>query len=288
MVSGASGTSGASGASGASVDDVLDALRLRSLDAGVWQGDCVTTGGPAVFGGQLIGQALAVAAAAHPGKSVRSIHTTFARTGRPDAPVTLTVDTLHEGRTFAGLTVSVGQGQRRLARAQLLLDAPDDDLIRHASALPDVPKPDEAYPQPPMLDGWEYRFTEDVDLGDPDAVGPPELRVWSRFHTSRPGAAHPLLAWASVGFLIGTALRPHPGLGLAQAHHTLSTGPVTHALTFHDEFAADEWLLLTFRSTFAGGGRAYGTGEVHTAGGRLVASCSQDAMIRRTTGPGAL
>ncbi|GAA3392618.1 acyl-CoA thioesterase [Cryptosporangium minutisporangium] len=271
-----------------SVSDVRDALTLEPLAPGRWLGKSVPSRAGVVFGGQLIGQAIAVAAATVPAKRVASVHTVFARTGRTDAPVELDADPLHDGRSFAGLTVTARQGDRLLARSLLLLDVSEDDVVRHrpeapATGGPAAVGPGAAHPRPAMLAGWEHRYVEDVDLTDPDAVGPPELAVWSRFEAGGRAAADgpALLAWATVGFLVGTALRPHPGVGLANAHRELSTGVLTHTLTFHDPIAADEWLLLTQRSTVAGGGRAYGTGEVFTEDGRPVASYDQLAMVRR-------
>ena len=41
------------------------------------------------------------------------------------------------------------------------------------------------------------------------------------------------LAWATDGFLIGTAMLPHEGVGQDRAHVDLSTGVIDHTLTFH-------------------------------------------------------
>ena len=75
-------------------------------------------------------------------------------------------------------------------------------------------------------------------------------------------------------------MRPHAGVGQAQAHVTLSTGVVSHTLTFHEPFAAADWLLLSHHSPYAGRGRSYGRADVFRADGALVASYVQDAMIR--------
>ena len=79
-----------------------------------------------------------------------------------------------------------------------------------------------------------------VDISDPEAVGPAELDVWTRFvgAPDDPAISQALLAFATDGFLIGTAMRPHPGVGQAQAHRTLSTGVISHTLTFHEPVSA--------------------------------------------------
>ena len=272
------------------LDDVLHALDVDRLDTGRWQGASVATEGPVVFGGQLIGQAVVVAAAEVPDKRITSVHTTFARTGRADLPVTFDVERIHDGRSLASLSVTASQGDRRLARSLLLLGADEPDLIRHATEPRATVGPDEAVRQPPALAGWDQRLVDDVDLFDPAVVGPPLLEIWSRFDTERrePPVARALLAWASVSSFIGTAMRPHPGMGLARAHRDVSTGVLSHSLAFHDEFAAGEWLLLALRSSYSGRGRAYGTGEAFTVDGRLVASVAQESMIRPMAGGSAL
>ena len=106
--------------------------------------------------------------------------------------------------------------------------------------------------------------------------------MWTRFvgAPDDPVTDQALLAFASDGFLIGTAMRPHHGVGQAQAHVTVSTGVISHTLTFHEPAAAADWLLLSHHSPYAGRGRSYGSADVFRADGALVASFVQDAMIR--------
>jgi acyl-CoA thioesterase II len=274
-----------------SVDDVLKVLDLEQAGEGRWQGGSVKAEGPVVFGGQLIGQAMVAVAAEVPGKKITSVHSTFARVGRTDQPITFEVDRFHDGRSMGSVTVTASQGERKLARSLFLLATAEDDLIKHASPLPAAAgTPETAHPQTQTMGGFEQRFVQDVDLFDVDAVGPAELDVWSRFDTARsePVIGQALLVWASVSQFIGTAMRPHAGLGLARAHRDISTGVLSHYLRFHDEFSAGEWLLFALRSPYAGSGLAFGSAEVFTADGRLVASCVQESMIRPMVGKTAL
>ena len=80
-------------------------------------------------------------------------------------------------------------------------------------------------------------------------------------------------------------MRAHEGIGTAQAHYTVSTAPMTINITFHEPFGWDGWLLYTHESTQVGAGMSYIRGAVHTEEGELLASFTQDAMIRpmRTT-----
>src|SRR4051794_6866838 len=219
--------------------------------------------GGVVFGGQLLGQAVLIASRYPPGE-VKSIHMVFPRAAAAGQPLDYVVDPMHGGRTFGSVTVSAMQGDRLCARAIVLLHGDEPDLIRFESAAPEVPKPDDVEASPEHVPGWDIRVVGGVDISDPDAVGPPELDVWTRF----PGAGHDpvagqaLLAYATDGFLIGPAMRPHEGVGQAQAHVTLSTGVITHTLTFHERFGAEDWLLLHQHSPYAGRGRSYGRAHV--------------------------
>ena len=49
---------------------------------------------------------------------------------------------------------------------------------------------------------------------------------------------------------------------------------------FHRPFRADNWLLFATRSRTAGDGRGLATGEFFTRDGRLVASVTQEALLR--------
>jgi acyl-CoA thioesterase len=246
--------------------------------------------GPAngvVFGGQLLAQSMVAARTGHDDKSVKTIHTVFARAASTDSPIELVVEPTHGGRTFASSTVTIVQGDRTCARSLVLLSADEPDFIRHADPAPSMTDPAAATRVSHGGEEWEIRVVCDVDVSDPEAVGPPELEVWTRFTdaTDDPAVGQALLAYASDGFLIGTAMRPHEGVGQSQAHVTLSTGVVSHTITFHEPFSAREWLLLSHRSSYAGRGRCYGRADVFRRDGSLVASFVQDAMIRPLNAP---
>jgi acyl-CoA thioesterase len=265
------------------LDEVLDVFDLTPTGEGTFQGSSIVFGaGSVVFGGQLLAQSILAGASVDPAKEVKSIHTVFARGGATDVPLDFEVDVMQAGRTFASASVTARQGGKVCTRSLVLLHAPDPDLISHQ---PDPPKdgtPEEAVPSAHADGFWEVRTVGGVDIADPDAVGPAELDVWTRF----PGApADPtlnqaLLAFATDGFLIGTAMRPHAGVGQSLAHRTISTSVITHTLTFHRPVDAGRWMLLAHESPTAGAGRSYGRAHVYSEDGDLVASYVQENMIR--------
>jgi acyl-CoA thioesterase len=238
---------------------------------------------PVVFGGQIMGQMIVAAARHEPQKRVKSLHVIFARAGTTTLPVEIVLDPIQSGRAFGSLSATLSQGERLLSEGLLLLDAGEGDVIRHQT-------PDKPYGSPldsPAADGAEagadIRIVDGVDLMTTAVTGPPELGIWVRFHDvpDDPAMHQALLSWYTDPFLIASAMRPHEGIGQVQAHETLSTGVITHTLTFHEPFRADEWLLIANRSLHAGAGRTYGEGHVFTEQGTLVASFVQTNMIRQ-------
>lgn|SRR5487761_672186 len=260
------------------VESILQSLHLDSTGEGRYRAQNVDTGHPVVFGGQLLAQSVVAALDGHQGKTVKTLHTVFARAASPDQGVEITVDPVHAGRALASSTVTIAQGDRICTRSMVLMSAEEPDLIRHADPSPQVRTPEEE----PAGEDWVVQIVGGVDLSDPAQVGPPELDVWTAFpgSPSDPGTNQALLAFATDGFLIGTAMRPHDGVGQAQAHVSLSTGVLSHTITFHEPFSAEQWLLLAHRSLYAGHGRSYGRADVFRADGQLVASFVQDSMIR--------
>jgi acyl-CoA thioesterase len=267
----------------AELDDLLAVLRLEEVGERSYRAqNAQLTGGSVVFGGQLLAQSIVAGGLVDPSKDVKSIHTIFSKGASLDQPLEIDVDVMATGRAFASSSVTIRQGERICTRSLVLLSAAEPDLIRHQDDAPPVAPPAEATPSSHGTGFWELATVGGVDIADPDAVGPPELRVWTRFPGAPddPTTSRALLAFASDGFLIGAAMRPHEGVGQSMAHVSISTTVVTHTLSFHEPFDAGDWMLMDQRSPYAGRGRSYGRADVYAADGRYVASFAQENMIR--------
>jgi acyl-CoA thioesterase len=261
---------------------LLDTLELEQTGPTSYRASSMTEGpGQVVFGGQLLAQSIVAATKAVPDKEVKSLHTIFARGASNELPLDIELDVIQQGRAFASVAITFRQNDKNCVRSTAFLHAPDPDLIRYAAPRPDVGSPDAAAARP-GFDWWEVRFVDDVDIDDPALVGPPELDVWTRFPDAPadPVVNQALLGYATDGFLIATAMRPHEGVGQSLAHTAISTTVLTHTLTFHEPVDASSWLLLTNSSPYAGRGRSYGRADVFSEQGALVASYVQENMIR--------
>ncbi len=264
----------------------LDALTLEAVGDDRYRAPNIPTDYGMVFGGQLLAQATVAALAGQEGKAVKTCHTVFARPASAEETLDITVDRMHAGRSLASSTVTISQHDQVITRSLALLSAQEDDVIRHADAPTSTSSPDDVAGAVKVNGSWEAGIVDDVDVNDPDLVGPPELAVWARFVAAPgdPAIDQALLAFSTETFLIGTAMRPHAGVGQAQAHRTLSTGVLSHTMTYHEPYPAAAWHLLEMRASYSGHGRSWGRGDIFGRDGQLVGSWVQDAMIRARSG----
>jgi acyl-CoA thioesterase len=235
-----------------------------------------------VEGTQVLAQAIVAAAKRFPDKSVRSAQAVFSRAVMVGAPVELVLDVVHEGRSTATAIVSAQQNDRRCMTMTILADVPSEDVIRHHLSRPDTAPPAAAnFSAMPMI-GRELRLVDVVDVNSPDEVGPPELYAWLHYDPipTRDDLAKALIAYFTGHLGISTTMRAHEGIGTSQSHLTVSTAPMTIAVSFHEPVRWDGWLLYSHESTQVGAGMSYVRGTVHTEEGDLLASFAQDAMIR--------
>ncbi len=240
-----------------------------------------------VEGTQVLAQAIVAAGKRFGEKSIRSATAVFARAVIVGPPVELTVDVVAEGRTTATAVIAAVQNGKRCITITVLADVPSSDVIRHHLPRPDVAAPADAHDAEMPMIGRQLKLVDVVDVNSPDEVGPPELHAWLHYDPipGRDELAKALIAYFTGHLGISTTMRAHEGIGTAQAHLTVSTAPMTIAVSFHEPFGWAGWLLYSHESTQVGAGMSYVRGAVHTEEGELLASFAQDALIRplRTT-----
>ena len=238
---------------------------------------------PVVEGSQMLGQAIVAAGRHTPGRRAVSVTMLFLRGADAALPLRFELEVLSAGRTFTGLGVEVLQSGRRCASGLLLLDATAPDVVAHTVAPPDVAGPDDCPPYDMAVTGRDVRVVDRAYTDDPDApVGAPVIDAWVRFHElpDDPPLHAGLLAQFSGHMSIAAALRPHPGVGQAEAHRSISTGINAISLSMHRDVRADEWMLYHHLSTSATGGMTHSECRVHDRGGALLASFTVDGMVR--------
>jgi acyl-CoA thioesterase II len=261
--------------------DLLGCLDITSTSTG--DGDAVEYDGRnqrleyhRVFGGQLLGQFLRIAALTCPEKAVKSQHAIFTREGRADEPVRYEAVRTHEGRSFATVTITATQSRGVIATASISMHAAESGP-EHQEVESVGPVLGPEYKLPLDLIPWETRASLDLNAS---TTGPPQFEFWMRTPAVDPELAPALAAYATDLTLIGTALRPIDGADQRGNGTTFTSAVTSHTLWFHRPFRTDDWLLLRQHSPVLAHGRCFGRGDVLTEDGVLVASYAQEALLR--------
>lgn len=278
------------------LDDLITLLKLERIEKNIFRGDSRDIGSAQVFGGQVLGQALSAAQHTVEGRVAHSLHAYFLRRGDMDAPIIYEVDRARDGGSFSNRRVVAIQHGRPIFNLAASYQNPEQGLD-HQAEMPDVPGPeglkDLAEVASDHLDKlpeklrrfmtdkrpFDFRPVEPIVLDDPrprEAV----KHVWIRTVDKLPDdhALHQnLLAYVSDYELLGTATLPH---GLPFGRGKVIMASLDHALWFHRKVKIDEWLLYAMDSPNASGARGYARGQLFTQDGRLVASTTQEGLIR--------
>jgi acyl-CoA thioesterase II len=247
-----------------------------------------------MFGGQLVGQALA-AASRTVELPFHSLHSYFLHGGDAGSSVEFHVHRSRDSRSFATRRVVGYQNGRSIFELTASFTASRDGFD-HADPAPlDVPAPETLLPlmrrkalrhltnlTSTPFDVLDFRPVSVVDPASPQSH-PPTQCVWFRSVAPLPDdpAVHAsALAYASDLYMLATTLRPHR---VASADPKVFFASLDHSLWVHRAFRADEWLLHEEHSPSAAGGRAVTFGKIFTRDGTLVATTAQEGVVRLAT-----
>ena len=276
--------------------DLLRLLRLERLEENIFRGESRDIGGPRVFGGQVLGQALTAATYTVDGRDVHSLHAYFLRAGDVKAPIIYEVDRARDGKSFSNRRVVAIQHGRPIFSLTASFQKWEEGL-EHQVNMPDVPAPDTlgsiAEIEKSVLERlpdemhrfltqqrpFEIRPVDPIDL---ISMKPRKAQrhVWIRSLgqlPEDPDLHRNLLAYVSDYQLVGTATLPH-AVGFADSNVQMAS--LDHAMWFHRPFRVDQWLLYTMESPNASGARGLALGRFFTTEGVLVASAAQEGLVR--------
>jgi acyl-CoA thioesterase-2 len=264
-----------------SLAGLLAVFDVRRVEPHCFVGDSDAGDRDIIDGSQLLSQSIVAATATVTGKTVRRANGVFCRPVRAGEPIEFDVAVLQDGRTFATAVVTASQRSRPCATVSVLLDVPGPDLVRHPVQPPDTSAAD-ATPYDMPLTGRELRLAGLSDPNDPAEVGPPRISAWLRYDEvpERDDLARALLAHFTGHLSISATMRAHAGIGTAMSHSSLSTAVMAIDISFHEPVTWDGWLLYDHDSTSVSAGMSYVRGQIRDETGRLLASFSQDGMIR--------
>lgn len=269
-------------------------LDVAPVDGDCWTGPASATDEKRTFGGVLLGQALVAAARSAGDKLCHALHALFVAGGVAEAPSTIAVTRLRDGRSFVSRGVAISQSDRLLVSA-LASFHDGNDGPAHQVAMPEVQLPDaledqrETRRRNAAQRGEAARRYASEELLDcrpldlpPDTSAGVEGRRYLWFRAREALSDDPVLhqgaiAFASDAGLVHVGTLPHNWLGSGSP---LDFASLDHTIRFHRPARADAWLLHVQHSPVATAGRGLARGTIFTADGILVATTTQEFLLR--------
>ncbi|EFO96879.1 hypothetical protein CRE_17107 [Caenorhabditis remanei] len=263
----------------------------------------------AVYGGQVVGQSLAAAAATVEDCFIpHSLHSYFIKTGSVDKPILYMIDRIRDGRSFCTRVVKAVQDGEAIFSCQISFHHKEPDAIKHNSKMPEVAAPEALLPaREAALEALRSKDVDEVTAGViqhflkeiPDAfervfdvrpVNPgkyllkedtePMSMIWirARENLGDDNRLHQCVAaYLTDLSMLTTAVRPHMRKGFVPS----MSFSLDHCVWIHEnEFRMDDWMLYETISSKAGGSRAFIEGKLWSRDGRLIISTAQEALIR--------
>lgn len=274
---------------------MLSVLDLASSDARTTED--IFTGGShpmpsgRIFGGQVLAQAIIAADRTTDDDRVpHSMHGYFLRPGDATRGLTLSVDRIHDGRSFSTRRTQAFQNGVPIFSMISSFEREDPGLDHQSEMPPGIPAPETVAATAPDLHPLSRRLLDSspievlhVDGAIYDTApttASPMQNVWMRARRSLgddPAIHRAVLAYMSDLTIQETVLRAH---GVAWSLPGVKVASLDHAMWWHRPARADEWLLYAQESPSARGGRGLAQGRLFTRDGVLVATVAQEIMIR--------
>ena len=277
---------------------LLDILDLEQLEHRLFRGRSHHTAWGRVFGGQVLAQALMASALTVPDdRRVHSMHGYFILGGDIELPIVYDVDRIRDGRSFTTRRSIAIQKGEAIFNSAASFHVAEEGVIAHQIDMPDVPAPETLLTMPQLAERYrdkapalaaslgrelpiEVRPVDQFDLLSPEAY-PPRYRLWIKAAGQLPDSQrihNAVLAYASDYHLLTTSVLPH--LRDVSFPEVMLTS-LDHAMWFHQDVRADEWLLVDIDSPFAGSGRGFTRANIFDQAGQLVCSVVQEGLVRR-------
>lgn len=277
--------------------ELIGLLDLEALDRDLFRGHNEPGQRVRLFGGQVAAQALVAAGRTVSQGRAHSLHGYFLRPGDPSTPVIYSVARLRDGKSFTTRHVVARQHGEAIFDLSVSFHVPQDGYEHQQLAMPEAPDPEslptwieriEAAKErlPPEARGWASE-PRPIDLrhvrpptffgAEPRAGG---SLVWFRAPAalaSDPFLHQCLVTYATDMSLLDNIVLPH---GRRGPLGPLMVASLDHAVWFHDEVRADEWLLYAQESPLARAARGFARGSIFTRDGRLVVSVAQEGLMR--------
>uniref|UniRef100_A0A7S4C0Z1 Acyl-CoA thioesterase II domain-containing protein n=1 Tax=Chrysotila carterae TaxID=13221 RepID=A0A7S4C0Z1_CHRCT len=274
---------------------------VNSMERRKFVGKSVDLGWGRVYGGQTMAQGLsACQQLAGSGRTVHQFHCHFLRGGDTQQDIEFDTEQLTNGRSFSAMHVRAIQNELPILVMTASLQTPEEGLTHQQAAIEKVwGRPSELrsvqehmapllskipasvrslYEKQLPIEMRPSTFISPFDASPSSPVG----AIWMKATSPLPDETNIqqlLLTYLSDWGMQQPAVSPH---NVAMWDPLLQVVSLSHSVHFHRPFWLDkQWLCHTMLSPTSANGRGFTIGEFWTEDGTLVASTSQEVLIRQ-------
>lgn len=284
------------------VDDLVQHLSLEKIDAHNYSGTSQPIGGPNVFGGQVLAQALNAAYKTIPEeRTVHSLHSYFLLPGNLNIPITYNVNEMRNGGSFSTRRVTATQEDRTIFILAASFHRKEEGYDHQEAMELELKQPEELLSWNQMAEQFgdfiPSKLKAFLGMERPMDFKPVEIPnpmvqedlpavedVWFKLKGDTSTLSLPMkqqiLTYISDYNILRPTLKPHMGKA---AHGTVQMASLDHSMWFFRDFDFDDWLLFSSRSPSTSGARGFATANIFTRDGKLVASLAQEGLLRPKT-----
>jgi len=282
-----------------SIEDLIAILTLEKKAENEFIGISKTIGGPNLFGGQVLAQALSAANKSIPSQRVlHSLHAYFLEAGNLELPITYLVNNIRNGGSFSTRRVTAKQEDKTIFILSASFHKKEKGYEHQQELESNIKQPEDLLSWSEMLHQFgdllpkqmksfleierpiEFKPTFIVNPLDLTDL-PPFSDVWFKIkgNTTNINLAlkQQILTYISDYNILNSTL--YPNASIANFGNT-QMASLDHSMWFFREFDLDDWMLYKTESPSAFGARGFARGNIYSRNGGLVASVAQEGLIR--------
>ncbi|MDO5654864.1 MAG: acyl-CoA thioesterase II [Flavobacteriaceae bacterium] len=282
------------------ISELVDLIELKRINDNIFSGKSEPIGSANVFGGQVLAQALyAMAQTVPEDRLCNSYHSYFILPGDLRQEILYEVQHIRDGGSFSVRRVTALQNNKVIFFMGASFHAFEQGYDHQIQA-PEVPHHSELFSWDDMYselkDFMPKEVREFLSIQRPITFKPtlifnpaerkkiePFQNVWFKIKGETENNSvmnRSLMSYISDYNILSTALHPH-----ADVAHFGNTNMATldHSMWFFRDFNINDWFLFNIDSPSASEARGFTRGNIFTADGTLIASVTQEGLIRPLT-----
>ncbi|MBU3010963.1 acyl-CoA thioesterase II [Polaribacter vadi] len=279
--------------------ELISLLSLKELEKNKFLGESVTIGSAIVFGGQVLAQAVHSAYKTIPeNRFLHSLHSYFLEPGDLTIPITYDVTEVRNGGSFSTRRVTASQNDKTIFILAASFHKKEEGFEHQAIMKTDIKQPEELLSWDDMAvqfgDFLPKSLKSFLSIERPIAFKPvvipnplepknraPKEEVWFKLKGDIPTMdiqmKHQILTYISDYNVLNAAFNPN---AKDYSFGNTMTASLDHSMWFFRDFDFNDWMLFSAESPNAYGARGLCKANIFTRDGKLIASVSQEGLLR--------